>query len=64
MEWHKNAACRGMKPDTFFPIGEDDAVAAKAVCRTCSVRAACLDYALRTRQRYGVWGGWSEEERY
>jgi WhiB family transcriptional regulator, redox-sensing transcriptional regulator len=33
------------------------------VCAGCPVRAACLEHALRTRERFGVWGGLTEEER-
>jgi WhiB family redox-sensing transcriptional regulator len=37
--------------------------AAKAVCRACTVREECLEFAISTNQEYGVWGGTSEEER-
>lgn len=30
---------------------------AKAVCRLCPVQTECLNFALRTGQRFGVWGG-------
>ncbi len=36
---------------------------AKAVCRRCSVREACLRWALDMDQFTGVWGGTSEAER-
>jgi WhiB family redox-sensing transcriptional regulator len=36
---------------------------AKAICRTCGVRKACLDYALRIREPHGIWGGLNELER-
>lgn len=29
----------------------------------CEMRSACLDYALRHDERFGVWGGLSEGER-
>ena len=29
----------------------------------CSVRTACLEYALSNRERDGVWGGNTERER-
>ena len=31
---------------------------------SCEVRAQCLEYALETDQRSGVWGGLSERERF
>ena len=36
---------------------------AKAICATCPVREACLEYALRIREPHGIWGGMSEAER-
>ncbi|HEX4288967.1 MAG TPA: WhiB family transcriptional regulator, partial [Trebonia sp.] len=33
-------------------------------CARCPVRSECLDFALRTRQMHGVWGGTTAEERY
>ncbi len=66
--WRAAAACRSVRPDVFFPIGTTIAAlrkleVAKAVCGQCPVRDACLDFALRTRQDAGVWGGYSEDER-
>jgi len=37
---------------------------AKEICARCRVQRECLMFALVTRQRHGVWGGMSEEERY
>jgi WhiB family redox-sensing transcriptional regulator len=36
---------------------------AKAICATCPVKQPCLDYAMRTREQHGIWGGLSESER-
>lgn len=36
---------------------------AKEICRTCPVKAPCLDYAIRIREHHGIWGGLSEAER-
>jgi WhiB family redox-sensing transcriptional regulator len=33
------------------------------VCRSCDVRAECLEYALENDERFGIWGGMSERER-
>ena len=67
-DWRDNADCRHTAPDLFFPIGTtglalDQIEAAKAVCRGCDARPACLEFALATNQESGVWGGTSEEER-
>jgi WhiB family redox-sensing transcriptional regulator len=36
---------------------------AKAICATCPVREACLEFALTNREHDGVWGGATERER-
>ena len=63
LSWRNRAACRGVDPDIFFPISDEDAVQAKAICSECPVREACLEWALATRERDGVWGGATERER-
>ncbi|MEU1202084.1 WhiB family transcriptional regulator [Streptomyces sp. NPDC005813] len=67
-DWRESAACRSVDPDLFFPIGNTGPAVlqieeAKAVCRACPVREACLRWALDTGQAIGVWGGTSEAER-
>jgi len=63
--WRAKAACRGLDPSTFFPDQDDDEAAepAKAVCEVCPVRELCLEHALGSREREGVWGGATERER-
>jgi WhiB family redox-sensing transcriptional regulator len=66
--WRRAAACRDLDPGLFFPVGFTGAAAqqiaeAKAVCRGCPVRLACLQFALVSTQECGVWGGYDEEER-
>ena len=36
---------------------------AARLCDGCPVVRECLEYAVATRQRYGVWGGMSERDR-
>lgn len=62
-QWWKRAACRGIDPETFFPKKPRDSWPALRVCAGCPVREACLEWALETRQDYGVWGGVPEDER-
>ncbi len=61
--WRNRAACRGIDPDIFFPVTDEEAEPAKAICAECPVREACLEFALAAREREGVWGGATERER-
>ena len=61
--WRDRAACRGLDPDIFYPVSDEDAETAKSICAECPVREACLEYALANRERDGVWGGATERER-
>jgi WhiB family redox-sensing transcriptional regulator len=61
--WRQRAACRGVDPDIFYPVSEEDAEEAKAICFACPVHGPCLEYALANRERDGVWGGATERER-
>ncbi len=61
--WRELGACRGLDPGMFYPDEEDDAQTAKAVCEHCDVRIACLEHALASREKQGVWGGATERER-
>lgn len=61
--WNRNAACRGLDPEIFYPVSEEEAERAKAVCGQCPVQADCLEHALGSRERDGVWGGATEKER-
>ncbi|HEX3539774.1 MAG TPA: WhiB family transcriptional regulator [Acidimicrobiales bacterium] len=63
LAWRQRAACRGVEPEIFYPVSEDEAEEAKAICGGCSCREACLEYALGNRERDGVWGGATERER-
>jgi WhiB family redox-sensing transcriptional regulator len=61
--WSSRAACRGLDPTIFFPTTEEEESVAKAVCGECAVRELCLEHALGTREREGIWGGHTERER-
>lgn len=37
--------------------------AAKSLCGRCVEREECLDWAVATNQKFGVWGGLTERER-
>ncbi|CAN5406950.1 WhiB family transcriptional regulator [soil metagenome] len=70
-DWQHHGLCRATDAAVFFPPGhfehkperEAREAEAKAICSGCPVRITCLDWALATREPYGVWGGYSETER-
>lgn len=61
--WVTDSACIGFEVKIFFPGADGDARPALRICENCPVRAECLEYALESRQRYGVWGGTTERQR-
>ena len=62
--WRNQARCRGVNPEIFHPVNEDEAAdAAKAICELCPVREPCLEYAISAREKDGVWGGVTARER-
>ena len=40
--WQENAACRGIEPEIFFPVSDEEAGPAKAICGACEARSECL----------------------
>jgi WhiB family redox-sensing transcriptional regulator len=70
-EWRTRAACLAHPAVLFFGLDDSETPverraredAAKRVCLTCEVQDECLEYALATREPYGIWGGLTEVER-
>ena len=68
--WMVAAACLGHN-QLFFAPDESESRSqrayresrAKAVCHECVVRTHCLSEALRSDERFGIWGGLTEKER-
>jgi WhiB family transcriptional regulator, redox-sensing transcriptional regulator len=63
MEWQDGANCKGANADLFFPERGASTRTAKSICRECQVRAECLEFAIVTGEKFGIWGGMSERER-
>jgi WhiB family redox-sensing transcriptional regulator len=66
--WGTRGACQDSDPELFFPVTSHGPARrqlekAKAVCAGCAVRGECLEFALETGQRFGIWGGTTEDER-
>ncbi len=61
--WAVFAACRNADAEAFFGTSREAEEAALALCSICTVREECLDHALETRERFGIWGGTTEKQR-
>jgi WhiB family redox-sensing transcriptional regulator len=64
--WAKQSACSTLTPAEaariFFTEKPNANREARAICADCTVKPACLEYAL-TRPEWGIWGGTTLEER-
>ncbi len=70
-KWQDSASCKSVDPEIFFhPDNQrgDDKIErvrqAKVVCQTCPVIIECRNFAIDTRQDFGIWGGLDEDELY
>lgn len=63
LSWQDGANCKGANADLFFPERGASTRTAKSICRECTVREACLEFAIATGEKFGIWGGMSERER-
>jgi WhiB family redox-sensing transcriptional regulator len=67
-DWRAAGACLSADPDLFFPIAAGvlagrQITEARQICAGCRVRQQCLDFAMRTGETHGIWGGTTPEER-
>ena len=63
MSWQDFANCRGADPDLFFPERGASTRTAKGICRECTVRDECHEFAIVSSEKFGIWGQMSERER-
>lgn len=66
--WRAASACLNTDPDVFFPVAVGTAstkqvARALRICDGCQVRRQCLDFALRSGEKDGIWGGTTPEDR-
>lgn len=66
--WRAESACLNTDPDVFFPVAVGTAAGklvtrALRICDGCPVKQQCLDYAMRSGEKDGIWGGTTPEER-
>jgi WhiB family redox-sensing transcriptional regulator len=66
--WRAASACLNADPDMFFPVAAGTVASkqislALRICAGCAVRQHCLDFAMRSGEKDGIWGGTTPEER-
>jgi WhiB family redox-sensing transcriptional regulator len=65
-DWREKAECS--KPENrkltenFFSDSLDEKHEAKNLCFSCPVRKDCINYALESKEIWGIWGGKDENE--
>lgn len=59
---HRQPACAD-DPEAMYGTREAEIAYARYVCSGCSVQMECLQIAIDLRDRWGVWGGKTPEER-
>ena len=62
-EWADKAMCRQLDTQLFFPKRGEATRPIKIICSVCPVAKPCLEYAMKSGEKFGVWGGTSERER-
>jgi WhiB family redox-sensing transcriptional regulator len=67
-DWREAGACRSADPELFFPVPVGTAARAQVItalriCGRCPVREECLEFAMRTGETHGIWGGKTPDER-
>ena len=71
LEWQEDAACRQLDNVIFFGAEDGESelerqqreAHAKSICETCPVKSPCLEFAMETNQKFGIWGGLTDKER-
>jgi WhiB family redox-sensing transcriptional regulator len=68
--WHEDGLCRYHPQEVFYGSEDrsnkarhhpnltvDEVAKARRICNACPVQMECLDYAIRNREEFGIWGG-------
>lgn len=59
-QWARNAACRVVHPEVFFPCRQaraSEVARARAICALCRVRRDCAIFALEQAVVCGIFAG-------
>lgn len=59
-EWYNGVPA---DPNIFYDVHYKSVYLAKKVCEGCPLVTKCLEFALFNNEEWGVWGGYSAEER-
>ena len=62
-DWSDQAMCKDLDTQMFFPKRGEATKPIKIICSVCPVVKPCLEYAMKSSEKFGVWGGTSERER-
>lgn len=68
MKFADSGACVGKPTSWWYPSVGDESPdegsrRAAEICFSCPVQSECLDYAIRYKENYGIWGGQSSRSR-
>ena len=71
LDWQEEAECRKFDNLLFFGPDQGETelekqgreAKAKSVCQRCPALEPCLEFAMETNQKYGIWGGHTDKER-
>lgn len=61
--WRSRAACRNLDATLWYPPKGRTAKQGREICAACPVSARCLEHAIETFERQGLWGGSSDRQR-
>lgn len=56
-------ACKDVDTNLFFSELKSKVKKAKAICNSCSVKSECLEFALKDKIEFGIFGGVTADER-
>lgn len=60
--WVTDALCAQVSPALWFPPNPELSGPAIRICNVCPVIDQCREYAIESGQRWGTWGGLSQNE--
>lgn len=62
--WSANPAEVAATLDAFYEEDDEEVIAfARSICLGCDARERCLDIAMSTNEKFGMWGGRTPAER-